>query len=245
MAPKKRSVPDIAADAIEPRGGAPSPRVGAAGPLATPRTDDEIAVPTPRGGRAKRSRLESSAADGAGAPGDDAASSSGGGPRFITDLRADSIENLRVEHRRLREATRTAQREMRNAKRRRNRILNKIRNLDVESVLSVLIDRGLTDPSAAATPAAASVQPPAPPTAARETDTLPTHEDAAEDAAESEPSEAEPAESKPEDGEEPDLEELKIAQQSASSSAAPPDALAEAPAAASADAAPEVLGDSD
>ena len=75
----------------------------------------------------------------------DADSSAGAdvrGPRgHRADLRSDTIEVLRAQHRRLKVAARDAQREMRNAKRRRNRVLTRLRNLDTASVLAVLMDR--------------------------------------------------------------------------------------------------------
>jgi hypothetical protein len=61
--------------------------------------------------------------------------------RRQTDLRQDTIEDLRVQHRQLRTAAREAQRQVRNAKKRRNRVLTRLRNLDTASVLAVLMDR--------------------------------------------------------------------------------------------------------
>ena len=116
----------------------------------------------------------------------------------------------------MKEATRNAQRDMRNAKRRRNRILAKIRNLDVESVLSVLIDRGLTDPHAA--PAAASSDPSAAAAPSARPD-VQEERQALEDAAPGGDSEHESAEAAPSVGapateEDLDLEALASAQPS-------------------------------
>ena len=61
--------------------------------------------------------------------------------RYQTDLRQDTIEELRVQHRDLRIKAREAQRQVKNAKKRRNRVLTRLRNLDTPSVLAVLMDR--------------------------------------------------------------------------------------------------------
>lgn len=61
--------------------------------------------------------------------------------RQQTDLRADTIEDLRAQHQQLRTAAREAQRHVRNAKKRRNRVLTRLRNIDTASVLAVLMDR--------------------------------------------------------------------------------------------------------
>ena len=68
-----------------------------------------------------------------------------------TDIRQDAIETLRAQHRQLREATKIARRDVRNASRRRKRVIGRLRNLDTASVLAVLMDRGLA-PNAAAQP---------------------------------------------------------------------------------------------
>ena len=68
-----------------------------------------------------------------------------------TDIRQDAIETLRAQRRQLREATKIARRDVRNASRRRKRVIGRLRNLDTASVLAVLMDRGLA-PNAAAQP---------------------------------------------------------------------------------------------
>ena len=72
------------------------------------------------------------------------------------DLRQDTIEILRAQHRRLKVAAREAQREMRNAKKRRNRVLTRLRNLDTASVLAVLMDR-VANPGGAPSPLEAAI----------------------------------------------------------------------------------------
>jgi hypothetical protein len=165
------------------RAGAPSPAAAEPGPDSPAGPVDEVSQPCARRGRPRLSRVESAGSIASGDGAGDAAHVNGERARLITDLRQNSIENLRVEHRRLKEATRNAQRDMRNAKRRRNRILAKIRNLDAESVLSVLIDRGLSDPHAPASSAASSTQAVAapPPAASIEEPGAPGGEDERED----------------------------------------------------------------
>ena len=81
----------------------------------------------------------------AAAVGERPAASDAGAPRarrkYQTDLRQDTIEELRVQHRDLRIKAREAQRQVKNAKKRRNRVLTRLRNLDTPSVLAVLMDR--------------------------------------------------------------------------------------------------------
>jgi len=72
----------------------------------------------------------------------------GGRRRRRADLRQDTIEILRDQRRRLKVAAREAQREMKNAKKRRNMVLARLRNLDTASVLAVLTDR-VENPSGA------------------------------------------------------------------------------------------------
>lgn len=161
MPPKQQLTGVAAPGAARSEARASSPVVASRASDAAAGPDDEVPVAAARRGRPRRGAADCDAEDGSPADSGACASSRRRRGRLITDLRADSIENLRLEHRQLREAAKKAQKEMRNAKRRRVRILAKIRNLDVESVLSVLIDRGLPDPSAK-TPAATE-QPPPPP----------------------------------------------------------------------------------
>jgi hypothetical protein len=222
MAPRAKR-PRAAEDLAEAAdAGAPSPVSvdisfdAASGP------PDTIPQPGARRGRPRLSRVESAAAaaDGS-AAGSDVAGVNAERGRLITDLRQNSIENLRVEHRRLKEATKNAQRDMRNAKRRRNRILAKIRNLDAESVLSVLIDRGLADPhsasAAASSDSSAAAAPLARPVVPEE---RPALEDVAADGdSEHESTEAEPSVGAPAVDEDLNLEALVSAQPSETSAA--------------------------
>lgn len=213
MAPKLRSVaapgsdaPADAADAASP--GTERPAGPAAGPA------DAEPVPRSRRARAVRARIESAAPD-ASADDADERSAAGTGPvhRIITDLRQNSIENLRVEHRRLKDATKQAQRDMRNAKRRRNRILSKIRNLDAESILSVLIDRGMPEErTPAELTAALPPRSPAPPTPAGSSTDPPVAAPASHADSDPDGTEAAPSIGEPEDASALDLDDLASAQ---------------------------------
>ena len=69
---------------------------------------------------------------------------------------------------------------MRNAKRRRNRILARIRNLDAESILSVLIDRGM--PESMTPPELSAILPPQQPAAAASAPAAASSHDSEQDA---------------------------------------------------------------
>ena len=70
-----------------------------------------------------------------------------------TDLRQDAIEDLRGQREQLRTAARKTLRRVRNAEKRRNRVLTRLWNLYATSVLAVLMDRD-SGPSAAPASAA-------------------------------------------------------------------------------------------
>jgi len=58
-----------------------------------------------------------------------------------SDIRKNSIEALRVHHTALKQAVKKAKREVRNATRRRSRVLRRLKDLDTESVMAVLMER--------------------------------------------------------------------------------------------------------
>jgi hypothetical protein len=60
------------------------------------------------------------------------------------DLSQNAIENLRLEHRRLREQQKKVRKDMKNQKRMRSRIIKRVKHLDTASVLQVLIERGVS-----------------------------------------------------------------------------------------------------
>ena len=215
MAPKRGRGRGSQPHEPDPSAGRPAATVAERPALDDTRgSSDEEPVPPRRRARAARARIEAE-----GPAGDDAsvdgrrAASSAGGSRVITDLRQNSIENLRVEHRRLKTATRQAQRDVRNAKRRRNRILARIRNLDAESILSVLIDRGM--PESMTPPELTAVLPPQQPAAAVSAPAAASSHDAEQDAddeSDHEETGAAPSEGPAEDEAALDLDDLASAQ---------------------------------
>jgi len=75
------------------------------------------------------------------------------------DIRQNTIEALREQHRALTASIKNVRREVHNASRRRQRVIAKLRNLDTQSVIAVLMDRGLrSEPGAPVVPEA---EPPA------------------------------------------------------------------------------------